>query len=200
MKKIISLLALSISALASGLFSTSAYAAPVTSDVQINVSVPDIVFLTTYDKITFNLNATDLTTATINSGTNGVLDKTAGSGTVAGVASPVSPLLTPAASTTATNITYPQVILYKTWGLGDSTKTSQIQHGISTVTSSTLTGGTGSTINMISPTAALNNIAPPGLDPGGAIDGKFDFTFDLSNVKNSGTHTGGVVTVSAEGV
>ena len=198
MKKIIFLATLGVSALVNGLFLTSAYAAPVTSDVQVEVSVPDIVFLQTYEKITFNLEAADLTTATAAN----LVDNTTVGSVVAG-ATAVSPDLVPAASTAKTTKSYPSVVLYKTWGLGATD--GQIQHGISSVTNTlTLSSGTGptSTITMTSPVVSspLTKTNAPGIDPGGAIDGTFDFTFDLNGVKRSGTHIGGVVQVSAEGV
>lgn len=198
MKKIIfwAALALGTTALINGLLSTSAYAVPVTSNVQIEVNVPDIVFLQTYDKITFNLEAADLTSAT------SFLDDTTPGSSAAGSTS-VAPLLTPGASTAVTTKTYPNVLLYKTWGLG--AVTGQIQHGITAVTDTlTLTGGTGpvSTITMTSPVSSptLAKDDAPGIDPTGAIDGTFDFTFDFAGVKRSGIHTGGVVTVSAAGI
>jgi len=203
MKKIIywAALALGTTALINGLLSTSAYAAAVTSDVQIEVKVPDIVFLTTYDKITFNLEAADLTDATVTSGS--VLDKTAGSGTVAPGPTTVTPALTATAGTLKTTKTYSDVVLYKTWGLG--AVTGQIEHGITAVTSNTLTStGTGpvSTITMSSPiiSSPLAKDDAPGIDPTAAIDGTFDFTFDFIDVKRSGVHTGGLVTVSAAGI
>ncbi len=197
MKKIISLAALAVSTsiLINGLSSTSAHAQAVTSGVEIEVSVPDIVFLQTYDKITFNLEAADLTTATdlLDNATPG--SAAAGSSTVGTL--PPQPVTT----TGKTTKTYADVLLYRTWGLGGAT--GQIEHGISSVSNTlTLTGGAGaaSTITMDSPIAsALTKDNAPGID-GTAIEGMFDFTFDFSGVKRSGLHTGGVVTVSAEGV
>ncbi len=199
MKKIFSLVSLTAGVIASvnGLFSAPAYAAPVTSEVEIEVNVPDIVFLQTYDKITFDLGADDLTTAT-----NFVDDATVGS--VAAGTNAVTPALPaqPVTTTGKTTKTYSNVLLYRTWGLGSTN--GQIEHGITTV-NDTLTligsGGSTSTITMTSPVATnpLTQDNATGVD-GTPIEVPVDFTFDLSGVTLSGTHTGASVTVSAEGI
>jgi hypothetical protein len=200
MKKILSLaaLALGVSALVNGLFSTSAYAAPVTSDVQIEVSVPDIVFLQTYTKLTFDVVAADLT-----NGTPGTADTTVGAGTV-DTGATVSPSLPPVANTVVNGglKDYKNVLLYRTWGLGGSA--GNITHD-AVVATSTLTSATApsSTIDLSLVKSASTPASPtaaPGISGTTTIDGSVDFTFDLNNVKASGLHTGGIVTVSAEGV
>ncbi|BAZ37204.1 hypothetical protein NIES4101_31250 [Calothrix sp. NIES-4101] len=201
MKRIISLAALILGASVSvnGLLSTAAHAAPVESDVQISVEVPPVVFLQTYDSITFNLDVADLTTATVTNG--GVLDD-ATVGTVAAGSTTVTPALPPVASTVVNggNKVYSNVLLYRTWGLGGAA--GNISHD-AVVDTATLALGTSSTIGLSltksagtppSPTAA------PGISGTTPIEGSVDFTFDLNAVRASGLHTGGVVTVSAEGV
>lgn len=203
MKKFFSLASLAVGVIAStsGLFSKPAHAAPaaVTSNVEIEVNVPDIVFLQTYDRITFYLGVDDLTTATAAQLKD---DTTAGS--VAANSNSVTPNLPaqPTTTTGKTTKTYTGVLLYRTWGLGAST--GQIEHGITAVSNAlTLTGGAGptSTITMTSPvvTNPLTKSDAPGID-GNAIEVPVDFTFDLTNVKRSGLHTGGSVTVSAQGI
>ncbi|MEA5573896.1 hypothetical protein [Calothrix sp. UHCC 0171] len=200
MKRIISLAALILGASVSvnGLLSTAAHAAPVESDVEISVEVPPVVFLQTYDSITFNLDVADLTTATVTN--DGVLDD-ATVGTVAAGATTVTPALPPVTSTVVNggNKVYSNVLLYRTWGLGGVA--GNISHD-AVVDNDTLDLGTSSITLSLAKNASTpaSPTSAPGISGTGAIEGSVDFTFDLNAVRASGLHTGGVVRVSAEGV
>lgn len=197
MKKIFSLIAFTFGAtvLANGLFSTSAHAQAVTGRVKINAVVPDIVFLETYTEITFNMNAANLT-----SSTSGLIQTPAqggpGEGTVAAGDNKVNP---PFLATTSaqTSTIFPGVLVYRTWGIGGPD--GQIKHSAK-LTSNTLRSTDPNSFMTLTAEKAEVTQDAPGLDSTNALPGAMDFTFDLNNVKKSGTYTGAELMVSAVGV
>jgi hypothetical protein len=192
MKNIFALttLALSIAAVANGIFSTTAHAAPVTGDVEIKATVPEIVFLETYKDITFNLETKDLTTDA-----PGLIQTASGS-----VAAGTTTVTLPLGATTVINPskTFAGVQVYRTWGTGGPT--AKIKHSAS-LTSATLThsSDTTSTMALTAAKAAVDENAP-GLDSTKALTGSMDFIFNLGSVKAAGNYAGATLQVSAEGI
>jgi hypothetical protein len=191
MKKILSLaaLALGVSALVNGLFSTSAYAQAVTGDVEIKAVLPDIVFLETYKDITFNFNVADLTPDT-----TGLIQTE--NGDVAAGGTIVNPLLS-ATTTTAGDKLFSDVLVYRTWGLGGPG--GRITHSAS-LTDPTLEHSSiaTSTIGLAAAKTSVTEDAP-GIT-GTPLEGKMDFTFNFSSTTAAGDYGGATLQVSAEGV
>lgn len=181
-------LALGTATLASALLSAPAKA-QTTADVDITVDVPDIVYLETYTSLNFTPTLADLSSG----------DPTAPIQTVAGTVdnftTPVvkDPLNGGGSVTFSPNKTLTGLIVYKVWGIGGPN--GNIAHG-ATYAGTLGKGTNGSTIGL---TLANNsNTTPaPGLDYTKAINGTVDFTFDFTNVKESGSHAGGTLTITA---
>ncbi|ABA22769.1 hypothetical protein Ava_3161 [Trichormus variabilis ATCC 29413] len=191
MKKIYSLASLTLGtvALVSNFFSAPAKAA--TADVDIQANVPEIIFLETYDTLTYDVQPTDLAPGY----TNGVIQTVNGTFDAAGT---VDNALNGGASATVANgivtITNP-ITLYKTWGI---TSTGNIVHGIANSgTAVALDSTSGNSTVSFTPTLASSTDSAPGLDYANALTGDVSFEFDFSATTESGLHTGGTITVTA---
>ncbi|MBD2446738.1 hypothetical protein H6G76_06065 [Nostoc sp. FACHB-152] len=195
MKKNLFLAAFSLStaALASALLSTPAKA--VDYGVKIEVVVPDVVFLETYDTITFKPTIADLTggntSGTFTSAKTDVTGDLASptiSQSLGGITGP---------GLTSTNKTYENVPVYRFWGLGGGT--GKIRHKISYNGNDLTKGINGSTVTVSVTGNNATGIADdaPGLDYAEAIEKTLNFTFNFAGVQESGLHTGGVLTITA---
>ncbi|WP_414752769.1 hypothetical protein [Anabaena sp. CCY 9910] len=191
MKKIYSLASLTLGtvALVSNFFSAPVKAA--TADVDIQANVPEIIFLETYDTLTYDVQPTDLAPGY----TNGVIQTVNGTFDAAGT---VDNALNGGASATVANgivtITNP-ITLYKTWGI---TSTGNIVHGIANSgTAVALDSTSGNSTVSFTPTLASSTDSAPGLDYANALTGDVSFSFDFSATTESGLHTGGIITVTA---
>lgn len=175
--------------------SLSAPAKAAQAEVDIQVEIPDVVFLETFDTITFRPTLSELTGVTdINT------TFSAGNTEVTGLTSPtLSPTLGNVNSPSLTNAnkTYEDVLVYKFWGLGGDN--GNIRHTV-TYNNADLTKGNNSVIDVVSVTgndSTGSAVTAPGLDYNNAIEQTLDFTFNFTGVKESGIHTGGVLTITA---
>lgn len=186
-------LALGTATLASTLLSAPAKA-QVQANVPITVEIEPIVYLETYQSLTFKPSLADLSTGAAAAGTP--IQNVAGE--VNFTTGVVNNLLTQGTTVTGFTPEKPvnNVLVYKVWGIGGGTGT--IAHG-ATYNGNNLTKNT-STITL---TVAANANTPtspttaPGLDYTNAIPGALDFNFNFTGVKESGTHTGGTLTITA---
>jgi hypothetical protein len=183
-------LTLGTATLASVLLSSPAKAqtADVEATVPITVEIPNIVFLETYDKLNFIASIADLSGSTSDT-------ISAGEGEVTISTSAITPTLPTTNSVTFTSSKIVSgVPVYKIWGIGGAT--GKITHDVSTTGS--LTKGTS--VVGLSVTDNLADDAAPGLDYSKALLGTIDFEFNFSGVKESGTHSGMslVITATAE--
>ncbi|MBD2344523.1 hypothetical protein [Anabaena subtropica] len=193
MKKIYSLASLTLGtvALVSNFFSAPAKA--VTADVEIQANVPEIIFLETYETLTYNVLPADLAPGYTNGviqtgnigtfGTDGTVDNALNGGASATVAGGIVTITNP-------------VTLYKTWGI---TSTGEIKHGIGAADGAviSLDSTSGNSVVSFTPTLAEATNPAPGLDYGNALTGDVSFEFDFSATTESGLHTGGTITVTA---
>lgn len=192
MKKIYSLASLTLGtvALVSNFFSAPAKA--VDADVEIRANVPEVIFLETYDTLTYDVQPTDLAPGY----TNGVIQTVNGTFDAAGTVD--NPLNGGASATVAGGIvTIPNPItLYKTWGI---TSTGNIVHGIGAAngTAITLDSTSGNSTVSVTPTLTPSTDLAPGLDYANALTGDVSFVFDFSATTESGLHDGGIITVTA---
>jgi hypothetical protein len=192
MKKnfLVAALTLATATLASALLSAPAKAQvpPATANVPITVEVPPIVYLETYASLNFIPTLADLSNP-------GALPTPTQVGTVNNFTTPVvnDPLNGGGTITFTPNKTLTGLIVYKVWGLGGPN--GNIVHG-ATYAGNLTKGTNGSTIGV---TLANNSTTSPapGLNYNQAINGTLDMTFNFTDVKESGTHTGGSLTITA---
>ncbi|TBR58362.1 hypothetical protein BLD44_009615 [Mastigocladus laminosus UU774] len=190
MKRILAI-AFSLGTVAVGsLFTTPAKA--VDANVNIKVSVPDILFLETYSDLTFDVDVDDLITnatpdviqavsGNVDLGTS-VVDTLLGTGTL------------PSFKTQPISVN--DVEVYRVWGLGSTD--GNISHNATyDDTDLAVTGSTTGSIVAVTATGPNATDPAPGLDYADAIKGNVDFTLDFTNTTQSGLHEGGILTVTA---
>lgn len=182
----VSAITLGAATLASTLLSAPAKA-QVSTTVPITVNIPDIIYLETYTSLTFTPDVTDLTTG------SDVTQTVAGTNDFAS-SNITSPLNGGSAIVFNDTKELNDVIVYKTWGIGGDT--GQINHSAA-YTGSLIKGSAGSTVGLTVAASAGKVTAAPGLDYANALEGKLDFDFDFTDVKESGSHTGGILTITA---
>jgi hypothetical protein len=185
-------LALGTATLASALLSAPAKA-QVSATVPITVDIEPIVYLETYQSLNFKPSLADLSTGAAAAGTPiqtvaGIVDFTTGAVNNALAEGATVTGFTPSKSVN-------NVLVYKVWGIGGTNGT--IAH------SAAYTGNLVKNASTIGLTVAPNAATPtsptpaPGLDYAGAIPGALDFTFNFTGIKESGTHSGGTLTITA---
>ncbi|PLZ47376.1 hypothetical protein [Fischerella thermalis] len=171
--------------LGSSVFSTPAQALTQTQDVTINYTVPEILYLRTFQTVNMTLDTTLLGATLTAQGTGFVgkdYDPTNATVTidpVTGTADVTLDQTSPFGNLAAIQQSIPE--LYAVWS--NSTGTVDVN-----LTSTTLTEAGGQTIAVNSITPTADNFAAPGLDTpqiGGA-----DLDLDLTNATVMGTYTG----------
>ncbi|MCC5662997.1 hypothetical protein LC653_03360 [Nostoc sp. CHAB 5784] len=184
MKKILVLAGiLGITTVSSSLFSAPAKA--VVADVPINVDVPEIVYLQTYESITYQLDAADLSDAF--SAANNPEKVAAVTVKKDGTIDAGDPLTAPEFTTPNAKVTTADFLAYQVWGIGGATGKlkavvdydgTELKNGTSTVG-----------IKLTSPTADVEADAK-GLDPATpTIKGNVSFEFDLKGATKAGLHS-----------
>ncbi|MBD2300461.1 hypothetical protein H6G80_06365 [Nostoc sp. FACHB-87] len=167
-------------------------------DVPIQVEVPEIIYIQTYQSLTFKPNSSEFF---------GVPQNTVGNFTSDG--SVDTPLPDPGTLTaTSGTIQTGDVLVYKIWGTSTGTN-NQIEHSVAYNGSGILylNGDTSSsnqiTISVISPTSA-QSAAAPGLDTSeDPILGNVQFGFNFANALASGTYSppaGEALRITATGI
>ncbi len=170
--------------LGSSVFSTPAQALTQTQDVTINYTVPEILYLRTFQTVNMTLDANLLGAILTAQGSGFVgkdYDPTNATVTidVTGNADVTLDQTSPFGNLAAIQQSIPE--LYAVWS--NSTGTVDVN-----LTSTTLTEAGGQTIGVNSITPTVDNFAAPGLDTptiGGA-----DLDLDLTNATVMGTYTG----------
>ncbi|AFY44635.1 hypothetical protein [Nostoc sp. PCC 7107] len=167
-------------------------------DVPINVEVPEIIYIQTYQSLTFRPNSSEFF---------GVPQTTTGNFTSDG--SVDTPLPDPGnLNATAGTITTGDVLVYRIWGTSTGAN-NQIEHSVAYNGSGLLylNGDTSSSnqinISIVSPTSA-QSAAAPGLDTTlDPILGNVQFAFNFANATASGTYsppTGEALRITATGI
>ncbi|PMB39372.1 hypothetical protein CEN41_21715 [Fischerella thermalis CCMEE 5330] len=171
--------------LGSSLFSTPALALTQTQDVTINYTVPEILYLRTFQTVNMTLDTTLLGTTLTAQGTGFVgkdydpTNPTVTIDPVTGTADVTLEQTSPFGNLAAIQQNIPE--LYAVW----SNSNGNVDVNLS---STTLTEAGGQTIGVNSITPTVDNFAAPGLDTpqvGGA-----DLDLDLTNATVMGTYTG----------
>lgn len=172
--------------LGSSVFSTPAQALTQTQDVTINYTVPEILYLRTFQTVNMTLDTTSLGAAlTAAAGGDGFVGKDydPSNPTVtidtAGNADVTLDQTSPFVNLAAVNQNIPE--LYAVWSNSNGNVDVNLQ-------STPLTAAGGQTIAVNSITPTVDNFAAPGLDTpeiGGA-----DLDLDLTNATVAGTYTG----------
>ncbi|BAU08136.1 hypothetical protein [Fischerella sp. NIES-3754] len=171
--------------LGSSLFSTPAQALTQTQDVTINYTVPEILYLRTFQTVNMTLDTTLLGTTLTAQGTGFVgkdydpTNPTVTIDPVTGTADVTLEQTSPFGNLAAIQQNIPE--LYAVW----SNSNGNVDVNLS---STTLTEAGGQTIGVNSITPTVDNFAAPGLDTpqvGGA-----DLDLDLTNATVMGTYTG----------
>ncbi|HEY9799842.1 MAG TPA: hypothetical protein V6D25_05735 [Leptolyngbyaceae cyanobacterium] len=186
-------------ALASTFSSAPAKAADVSADVEIQVDVPEVVFLQTYETLTFKPTIEELT-GKIEIDNPLLVEE----GEVAlGETSEVDPKLDSgdATPTLLSDSISKEVLVYKVWGLGGTQGNIKHTATYESVVEDKLTlknaEGTITSSVGVTVTDVEESVAAPGLDYAEAIEGNVNFTFDFTETRQSGLHTGGTLTVEA---
>ncbi|QSJ17191.1 hypothetical protein JYQ62_37075 [Nostoc sp. UHCC 0702] len=186
MKKILTLASiLGIATLANSIFSAPAKA-QVSAEVTINVDVPPVVYLQTYEAITYKIDPF----------TGGNVEKVGGVN-VSSDGNPDLELPEPNLSLNTGTVASPEFLAYRVWGINgvDGKLKAEVKY-----TGTKLEKDT-SEVGIKLTSAASTEQTALGLDPANpTIQGKVQFEFDLSKVTQAGLHEpkdGGVLKITA---
>ncbi|MBE9052188.1 hypothetical protein IQ243_17505 [Nostocales cyanobacterium LEGE 11386] len=182
-----------IAAVGSTLFSAPAHAqlGPIDQDVNVELEVPEVLFLRTFETVSLSITEADLA--------GGTAVTTGGLGQDFDTINPISDGTTlidqtsPFTGLTGGSITKTVDELYAVWS--NSPRPGGVTIGLSVLTPG-LTGANGGTATIVSATPDTPTAAAPGLDI--PVVGGADIEFNLGTSTASGTYTGGVITVSVE--
>ena len=192
--KIVAIIAASAAALGSTIFSTPAHAQITTpaSNVNVSVSVPEILYLRTVSTIDVEILPAELTAAKLTPSGSGLVGGNQG-GTADGTlgVDETSPFFV-AAGNVAVTKSVPKV--FAVWsnsprGLGVGVTTA--------VLTPTLTAANGSTITISSVAPIATNAPVPGLVTPFTSGVNLGLTLGGNGITQAGDYTGGVVTVTA---
>lgn len=195
MKKILTLASiLGIATLANSIFSVPAKA--IDADVTINVDVPEIVYLQTYDSITYKIDSTDLFSEATNPEKNGgVIVKKDGSFDATNTGEVLG---TPDFTADDAKVTTSDFLAYRVWGIGGTNGTLKADTSYNGTELKKDTSVIGITLKSATSTG---EVAAKGLDPATpTIEGKVSFEFDFKGVTQAGLHEpkdGGVLKITA---
>lgn len=177
----------------SSLFSVPAHALTATQDVGVQINVPEVLYLRTFQTVSLNITVDEL--AGVAPGTNlanarSGYDPTTSDGTT------TIDHTSPFAGVTAGTISKSISQLYAVW----SNNANGVTVNVTTPTTNLTSTNPGSTA-----TATISNIADTGTDPNTAVGldtplvGGATFDVDLSTATEAGTYTGGIIRVTATG-
>ncbi len=190
--KIIALAAIAGTAvIGNSLFSAPVHALDVNQDVDVEINVPEVLYLRTFDTVSLNITEADLGGGTAAT-TGGVGSDYETNGTPAGTTDGTTAIdpTSPFAGVTGGSIIRNVQQLYAVWS--NSANAVTINH---TIPTPALTNGTATaTIKSVNNTTGSGN-NPPGLIT--PLIGGVDIEFDLTNATTAGTYTGGVINVEA---